>query len=64
MGVVNFYLKEDPDSPIEVSFDPDAPNEDRVAVLGIAAVMLMLALNADEQASFTRGMRCRCASQR
>lgn len=50
LGIEDYYLVEDPDSPIGISFDPDAPNEFRVSVLGIAAAMLFLALNAEDHA--------------
>jgi hypothetical protein len=50
MGIMDFYIREDPDSPIHISFDPDRPNDSRVSYLGITASMLLLALNADEQA--------------
>lgn len=50
MGIMDFYIEEDPNSPIGISMTPHADNDLRVSHLAIAAAMLFLALNADELA--------------
>lgn len=50
MGITDFYIEEDPNSPISISMTPNADNDLRASHLSIAAAMLFLALNADELA--------------
>lgn len=49
LGIEDYYLAEDPESSIGISFDPRASNEFWVSALGIGPPMLSLTLNADER---------------
>lgn len=51
VGIADLYLEMNDDSPIGLSFTPYASRDNRESTLGIAACMLLLALNADELAS-------------
>ncbi|MCU1482927.1 MAG: hypothetical protein JWQ19_3713 [Subtercola sp.] len=48
MGIADFYSVATPASPIGVVFNPDASSSVRTPTLGVAACMLLLAINADE----------------
>jgi hypothetical protein len=50
MGLMDFYVDEDPESAIEVAVYHAPKFETRTSVVGVAACALLLALNADELA--------------
>ena len=50
MGIADFYSVETRSSPIGIVFNPRATSSVRASTIGIAACMLLLALNADELA--------------
>lgn len=50
MSLVDAWVQEDDSSPIGMSFDPDPEFTTRAELLGIAGVMVFLAVNADAQA--------------
>jgi hypothetical protein len=50
VSVADFYVAEHQRSAIGLAFNPDAVQTIREAILGISATMLLLAVNADEQA--------------
>lgn len=50
VGVADFYLSSHGPSPVGFAFNPDAVLTVRDAILGVSASMLLLAVNADDQA--------------
>lgn len=50
VGIMDFYVVENPASDIGMSFNPDAVDDAREATLGVTAHCLLLALYADELA--------------
>lgn len=50
MGIADFYSVATESSPIGVAFNPEAASSVRAPTIGIAACMLLLAVNADELA--------------
>lgn len=50
IGIADFYSVAADQSPIGISFNPEAVSSTRSATVGIAACMLLLAINADELA--------------
>jgi hypothetical protein len=50
MGIADFYSVATKSSPIGIAFNPEAASSVRAPTIGIAARMLLLALNADELA--------------
>lgn len=50
LAIADFYSLADDSSTIGLSFNPDAASNVRPATIGVAACMLLLALNAEELA--------------